>query len=261
MLNSPLIEVDAQRKINEMQEKYLELQKCLNQLNEISTLPDNKLISELEGYKRLKHILKSNFDFLDKVIDEFNSNLEDDSQTYYSTKTRKEIKDILNKIDMNKLKNQNEEYKKIVDKIDKRMYRYINVEEEKRKERENEKAQGLKIIDFTNNEEILQKRTNDLLDIKNISAQVAEMSTTMGIEINEQGKKLDTIESNIERTEENTKKAYKEALETEVIVNKSKKKLYCLAFLIILLISLIVYLITKVKGRISGKISITFSGN
>ena len=245
MLNSPLIEFDAQRKIKEMQDKYLELKKGINTLNEISTMPDNKLLSELNGYKRLKHLLKNNFDFLEKNIDEFNNNLEDDSQTYYSTKTRKEIKEILNKIDVNKLKNQNEEYKKLVEQIDKRMYRYINIEEEKIKEKENEKAQGLKIIDFTDNEEMMKKRTNELLDIKNISAQVAEMSTSMGIEINEQGKKLDTIESNIERTEENTKKAYREALETEVIVNKSKKKLYCLAFLIILFICLIIYLISR----------------
>ena len=209
-------------------------------------MPENKLISELDGYKRLKYTLKNNFDFLDKVIDEFNSNLEDDSETYYSTKTRKEIKEILNKIDMNKLKNQNEEYKKIIEKIDKRMKKYIDFEEQKRIENENQKEQGLKIIDLTNNEEMLKKRTNELLDIKNISSQVAEMSNSMGIEINEQGKKLDSIESNIERTEENTKKAYKEALETEIIVNKSKKKLYCLAILIILLISLIVYLISKI---------------
>ena len=246
MLNSPLIEIDAQRKINEIQEKYLELKKGLNKLNEISSMPENKLISELDGYKRLKYTLKNNFDFLDKVIDEFNSNLEDDNETYYSTKTRKEIKEILNKIDMNKLKNQNEEYKKIIEKIDKRMRKYIDFEEQKRIENENQKEQGLKIIDLTNNEEMLKKRTNELLDIKNISSQVAEMSTSMGIEINEQGKKLDSIESNIERTEENTKKAYKEALETEIIVNKSKKKLYCLAILIILLISLIVYLISKI---------------
>ena len=242
MLNSPLIEIDAQRKINEIQEKYLELKKGLNKLNEISSMPENKLISELDGYKRLKYTLKNNFDFLDKVIDEFNSNLEDDNETYYSTKTRKEIKEILNKIDMNKLKNQNEEYKKIIEKIDKRMRKYIDFEEQKRIENENQKEQGLKIIDLTNNEEMLKKRTNELLDIKNISAQVAEISTSMGIEINEQGKKLDSIESNIERTEENTKKAYKEALETEIIVNKSKKKLYCLAILIILLI----YLISKI---------------
>ena len=246
MLNSPIIEIDAQRKINEIQEKYLELKKGLNKLNEISSMPENKLISELDGYKRLKYTLKNNFDFLDKVIDEFNSNLEDDNETYYSTKTRKEIKEILNKIDMNKLKNQNEEYKKIIEKIDKRMRKYIDFEEQKRIENENQKEQGLKIIDLTNNEEMLKKRTNELLDIKNISAQVAEISTSMGIEINEQGKKLDSIESNIERTEENTKKAYKEALETEIIVNKSKKKLYCLAILIILLISLIVYLISKI---------------
>ena len=147
---------------------------------------------------------------------------------------------------MNKLKKQNEEYNNIIEDIDKRMYKYIKIEEENNIEKENEKSQGLKIIDYTNNEEMLQRRTNELMDIKNISAQVAEMSTSLGIEINEQGKKLDTIESNVERTEENTKKAYKEALETEIIVNKSKKKLYCLAFLIILLICLIIYIVTKI---------------
>ena len=246
MLNAPLIELYAQRKISEMQEKYLQLKKGMDKLIEINNQPDNKLISELEGYKRLKQLLKKNFDFLDEVINEFNNNLDDDNQNYYSTKTRKEIRDLLNKIDMNKLRTQKEEYKKIIEKVDKRMYRYISYEEQKKVEEEKEKAQGLKITEFSNNEELLQKRTNELITIKNISAQVAEMSTKMGVEINEQGKKLDTIEGNVDETEENTKKAYKEALETEIIMNKSKKKLYCLAIMIILMIALIVYVITRI---------------
>lgn len=245
MLNSPLIEVDAKRKINEIQEKYIEIKKGMDKLTEISNAQDNKLISELEGYKRLKQLLKKDFDFLDEVIEEFNNNLEEDNQTYYSTKTQKEIKDVLNKIDMNKLRTQKEEYKKIIDKIDKRMYRYISYEEQQKTEKENEKEQGLKIKEFSNNEEMLRKRTDDLIEIKSISAQVAEMSTKMGIEINEQGKKLDSIENNIDETEENTKKAYKEALETEIIMNKSKKKLYCLAIMIFLLLGLIVFIFTR----------------
>ena len=245
MLNAPLIELDAQRKISEIQEKYLELKKGMDKLTEMNNQQDNKLISELEAYKRLKQLLKTNFDFLDEAIDEFNNNLDDDNQNYYSTKTRKEIKELLSKIDMNKLRAQKEEYKKLIEKIDKRMNRYITYEEQQKAEKENEKAQGLKITELSNNDEMLQKRTNDLIEIKNISAQVAEMSNKMSIEINEQGKKLDSIENNVDDTEENTKKAYKEALETEIIMNKSKKKLYCLALLIILLISLIVYIITR----------------
>ena len=245
MLNAPLIELDAQRKISEIQEKYLELKKGMDKLTEMNNQQDNKLISELEAYKRLKQLLKTNFDFLDESIDEFNNNLDDDNQNYYSTKTRKEIKELLSKIDMNKLRAQKEEYKKLIEKIDKRMNRYITYEEQQKAEKENEKAQGLKITELSNNDEMLQKRTNDLIEIKSISAQVAEMSNKMSIEINEQGKKLDSIENNVDDTEENTKKAYKEALETEIIMNKSKKKLYCLALMIILLISLIVYIITR----------------
>ena len=245
MLNAPLIELDAQRKISEIQEKYLELKKGMDKLTEMNNQQDNKLISELEAYKRLKQFLKTNFDFLDEAIDEFNNNLDDDNQNYYSTKTRKEIKELLSKIDMNKLRAQKEEYKKLIEKIDKRMNRYITYEEQQKAEKENEKAQGLKITELSNNDEMLQKRTNDLIEIKSISAQVAEMSNKMSIEINEQGKKLDSIENNVDDTEENTKKAYKEALETEIIMNKSKKKLYCLALMIILLISLIVYIITR----------------
>ena len=245
MLNAPLIELDAQRKISEIQEKYLELKKGMDKLTEMNNQQDNKLISELEAYKRLKQLLKTNFDFLDEAIDEFNNNLDDDNQNYYSTKTRKEIKELLSKIDMNKLRAQKEEYKKLIEKIDKRMNRYITYEEQQKAEKENEKAQGLKITELSNNDEMLQKRTNDLIEIKSISAQVAEMSNKMSIEINEQGKKLDSIENNVDDTEENTKKAYNEALETEIIMNKSKKKLYCLALMIILLISLIVYIITR----------------
>ena len=217
----------------------------MDKLTEMNNQQDNKLISELEAYKRLKQLLKTNFDFLDEAIDEFNNNLDDDNQNYYSTKTRKEIKELLSKIDMNKLRAQKEEYKKLIEKIDKRMNRYITYEEQQKAEKENEKAQGLKITELSNNDEMLQKRTNDLIEIKSISAQVAEMSNKMSIEINEQGKKLDSIENNVDDTEENTKKAYKEALETEIIMNKSKKKLYCLALMIILLISLIVYIITR----------------
>ena len=245
MLNSPLIEVDAQRKINEIQEKYIEIKKGMDKLNEMNNQPDNKLISELEGYKRLKQLLKKDFDFLDEVIEEFNNNLEGENDIY-STKLRKEIKDILKKIDMKKLKKQKEDYKNIIEKIDRKMYRYISYEEQKKAEMENDKEQGLKIKEYSNNDEMLQKRTNELIEIKNISAQVAEMSTTIGLEINEQGKKLDTIENNVDETEENTKKAYKEALETEIIMNKSKKKLYCLAFFLVLLISLIVFIFTRI---------------
>jgi len=246
MLNAPLIELDAQRKISEIQEKYLELKKGMDKLTEMNNQQDNKLISELEAYKRLKQLLKTNFDFLDEAIDEFNNNLEDDNQNYYSSKTRKEIKELLSKIDMNKLRAQKEEYKKLIEKIDKRMNRYITYEEQQKAEKESEKAQGLKIMELSNNDEMLQKRTNDLIEIKSISAQVAEMSSKMSIEINEQGKKLDSIENNVDDTEENTKKAYKEALDTEIIMNKSKKKLYCLALMIIFLLVLIVYIITKI---------------
>ena len=245
MLNAPLIELDAKRKISEIQEKYLELKKGMDKLNEINNQQDSKLLLELEGYKRLKQLLKTNFDFLDEVIEEFNNNLDDDSQEYYSTKTRKEIKDILSKIDLNKLRAQKEEYKNLIEKIDKRMYKYINYEEQKKSQQENEKAQGLKILELSNNKEMLEKRTNDLLEIKNISSQVAEMSTNIGIEINNQGKMIDTIENNVDETEENTKKAYKEALETEIIMNKSKKKLYCLAIMIFLLLGLIVFIFTR----------------
>ena len=244
MLNAPLIELDAKRKISEIQEKYLELKKGMDKLNEINNQQDSKLLLELEGYKRLKQLLKTNFDFLDEVIEEFNNNLEGENDIY-STKLRKEIKDILKKIDMKKLKKQKEDYKNIIEKIDRKMYRYISYEEQKKAEMENDKEQGIKIKEFSNNDEMLQRRTNDLIEIKNISAQVAEMSTTIGLEINEQGKKLDTIENNVDETEENTKKAYKEALETEIIMNKSKKKLYCLAALLILLIGFIVFIFSR----------------
>ena len=44
MLNAPLIELDAKRKISEIQEKYLELKKGMDKLNEINNQQDSKLL-------------------------------------------------------------------------------------------------------------------------------------------------------------------------------------------------------------------------
>ena len=245
MINSPLI--DPESKLKELKDKYSELQKDLRQFEEMNNIPNNNLISQLEPYKRLKHSINSNFDFIKNKIDELNNYLDDETQIY-PTKIIKDIKESLKKIDLNKLNNQKEAFHNTAEIIDKKFSKYINSYEENSytKESSEKKSQEFKMIDIPSNEELLRKRTDELLNIKNISAQVAEISTAMGIEINEQGKKMETIEKYIDKSEDNTKKAYKEALETEIIVNKSKKRLYCLALFIIILISIIVYLIMKI---------------
>lgn len=248
MLNSPLIEVDAQRKIIEVQEKYKEIKKDFNKLEEIDDNEDNNLLNLFDEYKRVKFKLKENFSFLLNVIEEFNTNLDnDDSQTYYSSKTKKEITDVLKKINIDKFKQKKEEYNKLIEKIDQRMGKYLKyIDEQKKNEESTEIEPGLKMLEISNNAEILKKRTQDLLEVKNVSAQVAQMSTDMSLKINEQGKKLDSIESNIDTTEQNTNKAYKEALETEIIVRKSKTRLYILGICIIVLIALIIFIVTKI---------------
>ena len=248
MLNIPLIEVDAQRKIIEVQEKYKEIKKDFNKLEEIDDNEDNNLLNLFDEYKRVKFKLKENFSFLLNVIEEFNTNLDnDDSQTYYSSKTKKEITDVLKKINIDKFKQKKEEYNKLIEKIDQRMGKYLKyIDEQKKNEESTEIEPGLKMLEISNNAEILKKRTQDLLEVKNVSAQVAQMSTDMSLKINEQGKKLDSIESNIDTTEQNTNKAYKEALETEIIVRKSKTRLYILGICIIVLIALIIFIVTKI---------------
>ena len=127
------------------------------------------------------------------------------------------------------------------------MGKYLKYIDECKKNEENvEIESGFKMLEISNNKELLKKRTQDLLEIKNVSAQVAQMSTDMSLKINEQGKKLDTIETNIDTTEVNTNKAYKEALETEIIIRKSKTKLYILGICIIVLIVLIIFIMTRI---------------
>ena len=46
---------------------------------------------------------------------------------------------------MKKLKKQKEDYKNIIEKIDRKMYLYISYEEQKKAEMENDKEQGIKI--------------------------------------------------------------------------------------------------------------------
>lgn len=248
MLNIPLIEVDAQCKIIELQEKYKGIKKDFNKLEEIDDIEDKNLLNLFDEYKRVKYKLKENYSILLNIIEEFNNNLEyDDSQISYSTKTKKEITDVLKKIDIDKFKQKKKNYNKLIEKIDQRMGKYLKYIDECKKNEENvEIESGFKMLEISNNKELLKKRTQDLLEIKNVSAQVAQMSTDMSLKINEQGKKLDTIETNIDTTEVNTNKAYKEALETEIIIRKSKTKLYILGICIIVLIVLIIFIMTRI---------------
>ena len=146
MLNSPLIEVDAQRKIIEVQEKYKEIKKDFNKLEEIDDNEDNNLLNLFDEYKRVKFKLKENFSFLLNVIEEFNTNLDnDDSQTYYSSKTKKEITDVLKKIDIDKFKQKKEEYNKLIEKIYQRMGKYLKyIDEQKKKRRKYRNRTGIK---------------------------------------------------------------------------------------------------------------------
>ncbi len=103
-----------------------------------------------------------------------------------------------------------------------------------------------KVKEYYSNGEILKKRTEELVNVKIISSQIASISHDIKMEMNEQGIMLNDIEENIRNVDENTNKGLNEIKQIEEVNRKSKKYLYFMCIIIIVLLFLIIYLGYKI---------------
>ena len=103
-----------------------------------------------------------------------------------------------------------------------------------------------KVKEYYSNGEILKKRTEELVNVKIISSQIASISHDIKMEMNEQGIMLNDIEENIRNVDVNTNKGLNELKEIEDVNKKSKKYLYFMCIVIIVLLFLIIYLGYKI---------------
>ena len=121
-------------------------------------------------------------------------------------------------------------------------------DEEPKNEDKNEEQQKQEIViqDLQNNQEIIDKREEQLQEIHGVSSQIKDMTVTMVNKVNEQGAILDTIEGNVVQSEDNAKKAKQEIKKADEMSKGNNKRMYCFIAIIAIAILAITAIILSV---------------
>ena len=121
-------------------------------------------------------------------------------------------------------------------------------DEEPKNEDKNEEQQKQEIViqDLQNNQEIIDKREEQLQEIHGVSSQIKDMTATMVNKVNEQGAILDTIEGNVVQSEDNAKKAKQEIKKADEMSKGNNKRMYCFIEIIAIAILAITAIILSV---------------
>lgn len=112
----------------------------------------------------------------------------------------------------------------------------LPIEESKRQSNFGFRESKLIIRDVLDQNEYLNMRTKELEDIKKVAHQIKDISESMKVELNDQGKKVEQIDNNIEEVKSNCIKAELEIQEADKISKSSAKNYYCLVLFILLLL-------------------------
>jgi hypothetical protein len=150
-------------------------------------------------------------------------------------------------IDKKKLSEKKKEYNQIINQLDSRLSISVPLFSNDNEHLNNNNLDSqFKVKEYYSNGEILKKRTEELVNVKIISSQIASISHDIKMEMNEQGIMLNDIEENIRNVDENTNKGLNEIKQIEEVNRKSKKYLYFMCIIIIVLLFLIIYLGYKI---------------
>ena len=104
-------------------------------------------------------------------------------------------------------------------------------------------GKDLLLVSVQKNDEALKARRKDLVEIKQVSAQIKELTEGMKTELQEQGEKINTIETHVGITVENTGKAKNEIDKSNELSKKNRNKMLFFIFLVILVAAIIIGLI------------------
>ena len=124
-------------------------------------------------------------------------------------------------------------------------------DEEPKNEDKNEEQQKQEIViqDLQNNQEIIDKREEQLQEIHGVSSQIKDMTVTMVNKVNEQGAILDTIEGNVVQSEDNAKKAKQEIKKADEMSKGNNKRMYCfIAIIAIVILAITAIILSLIFG-------------
>ena len=107
-------------------------------------------------------------------------------------------------------------------------------------ETENNPVDGMfeeRLVDFTKKEEVIQKRKEDLHQIKALSSQINEMAKDMAQDVERQGCALNQIEDNIVEIKEQVIKAQEITEEANEQSKGNNKKICCIVTFVVIFVA------------------------
>ena len=107
---------------------------------------------------------------------------------------------------------------------------------------------ALQVLSIQNNEQVLKKRKEDLIQIKQVANQVKVITDVMKTEVYQQGSNLGTIEDNFVGIGGNMEKAYEEIIKANKLSKKNQHKMCFFIFLALFVAAIIIGLILYLIG-------------
>lgn len=104
-------------------------------------------------------------------------------------------------------------------------------------------SQDFQILNLQKNEEFLNQRRKDLIEIKQTAAQVKDLTEAMKIEVHQQGEVLNSIENNVIDVQSNVEKANEEIKQANELTKKNRNKIICFSVMAFILACTIIGLI------------------
>lgn len=233
-----------------MQNNYLELVKAIEALKNWS--------EELDGYKKSDYLLNreqihqdiSKAENLQKEIIKICMEIEE--KDINRMDLRKKAQDQKNKT-MEKMAKFKEELPNLISSIkSKENNNFGSIDESdedpaqatrNRGASTSSLSQDFKVLNLQKNEEFLNQRRKDLIEIKETAAQVKELTETMKVDVNQQGEMLNSIENNVIEVQSNAEKANEEIKQANELTKKNRNKIICFSVMAFILACVIIGLI------------------
>ena len=182
-----------------------------------------------------------------KTVFEFEKKFTQLKQSFKTAKENSIINDNANLTDIEDfILNADEEIMPLV-----KYFRTNFEDDNSQNEAKNEEQQKQEIViqDLQNNQEIIDKREEQLQEIHGVSSQIKDMTATMVNKVNEQGAILDTIEGNVVQSEDNAKKAKQEIKKADEMSKGNNKRMYCfIAIIAIAILAITAIILSLIFG-------------
>lgn len=101
----------------------------------------------------------------------------------------------------------------------------------------------IEVKDIEFNQLLQSQREKELIEIQKASAQVKDLTKLMGVQVEQQGQHINSIEGNVVEAKENVIKADEQIIEADKDVSSTGRKLCVIALLVVVVVAIVVVVV------------------